>query len=114
MKKGEARMRVVAMAMLIFLSGALELQAAATCNGTRLELDMKCCLGQTCSADRPGRAAVEGAVRGPPTSQGLFNLRQGFTKCQQLDERNNFYACERADKKGPYNTGRRLLGLPPG
>jgi hypothetical protein len=74
---------------------------------------MRCCLELTCSP-RPGSKGVIGAVRGPATSQGLFNLRQSFKACQQLDERNNFYACERANKKGPYNTGRRILGLPEG
>ena len=55
-----------------------------------------------------------GAVRRAPNSQGLFNLRQGFKKCQQSDETANFFRCEHANKKGPYNTGRLILGLPPG
>ncbi len=55
-----------------------------------------------------------GTVQRPPNNQTLFNLRTEFQQCQGLDERNNFYACERADKKGPYNTGCRILGLPRG
>jgi hypothetical protein len=67
----------------------------------------------TCT-ERPGSRSVVGAVRSAPTKQALFNLRRGFAACQQTDETNNFYACERADRKGPYNIGRRILGLPPG
>jgi hypothetical protein len=86
---------------------------AQACNGIRLEVDMRCCL-QTCG-DRPGKQGMDGAIRRAPNSQTLFNLRQSFKQCQGgTDERNNFYACERADKKGPYNVGRRILGLPPG
>lgn len=88
--------------------------AAATCNPTRLESDMLCCLAKTCDPNRPGHAQVEGAVRAAPNNQTLWSLRQGFKKCQQTDEFNNFLACERNDKKGPYNLGRRILGLPPG
>ncbi len=89
------------------------MQTAQACNQTRLATDMLCCLQKTCSPDRPGSKTVLGAVQRAPTSQTLWNLRRGFKECQQTDEYNNFLSCERADKKGPYNTGRRLLGLPP-
>jgi hypothetical protein len=86
---------------------------AHACNPTRLDADMRCCLMQTC-AERPGSRSVEGAVRSAPTDTVLRNLRIGFQRCQQTDEYNNFLSCARADRKGPYNIGRRILNLPPG
>ena len=104
---------VASAAVLLASLTAQTALAAATCNGIRLETDMRCCM-QTCPG-RPGGAAMVGTVQRPPNNQTLFNLRKEFQQCQGgTDERNNFYACERADKKGPYNTGRRILGLPPG
>jgi len=101
---------ILSSVVCLFLLGAAQARA---CDGIRLETDMRCCLMLTCS-ERPGSKSVLGAVKGPPNSQGLFNLRRGFKACQRTDETNNFYSCERQNKKGPYNVGRRILGLPPG
>jgi hypothetical protein len=107
------RSMILSTQVALFLTTATQTAlAATTCEGIRLETDMRCCM-QTCPG-RPGGAAMVGTVQRPPNGQTLFNLRKEFQMCQGLDERNNFYACERADKKGPYNTGRRILGLPPG
>ncbi len=103
----------IAGALILITALVGRAEAAATCDPIRLEGDMACCLMLSCG-ERDGSRSVIGAVRGAPTNQALFNLRRGFSKCQALDQRNNFYACERLDRKGPYNTGRRLLGLPPG
>ncbi len=104
-------MRTMVVAAMLSVLGTVSAQA---CNPTRLDADMRCCLMLTCT-ERPGSRSVEGAVRStPPTDKVLRILRVGFQRCQQSDEYNNFLACARADRKGPYNVGRKILGLPPG